>query len=314
MAGAAQAQGGPVGSGQDNSGLNGSLSRADVEKLGGDAAKESAGRSAMDRSAAGTVREQAERLLGLLQIGCTVTDAKVVAAGTRRVGPRGKEVASSVHEVACTGDVGYLLETQGEDAPIGISCLRAEEMRARDVAAGKAPGYFCTLPGNKDVYAYLAWVIQLGRGAACSVKELLWFGWSESTHTDYSEVACREGGGYLVQAPLPGSPGQVAVMTCMEAAARGLKCRLTDAGASEAPLALDDFRAALARNGESCRVEQLRLVGQEEKRRRYVVEYRCAGQPASVVAFIPLQDNAAPYEAVGCTEATARGVNCSYSR
>jgi hypothetical protein len=44
------------------------------------------------------------------------------------------------------------------------------------------------------------------------------------------------------------------------------------------------------------------------------VEYRCADQPAAMVAFIPLPGNANPYEAVDCKEAASYLVSCQFSR
>ena len=64
-----------------------------------------------------------------------------------------------------------------------------------------------------------------------------------------------------------------------------------------------------------CTIDELKLIGQEEKRQRYVVEYRCADQPASAVAFIPLKGNTVPDASPsGCDEAAQSGVNCSLSR
>ena len=79
-------------------------------------------------------------------------------------------------------------------------------------------------------------------------------------------------------------------------------------GPVAAPVTLDTFKDALAQHGVSCRIEQIRMIGQEDNRKRYVVEYRCADQPAAMVAFIPLQGNANPYEAIDCAAALTRGI------
>ena len=52
------------------------------------------------------------------------------------------------------------------------------------------------------------------------------------------------------------------------------------------------------------------VVGQmsEEERKRYVVEYRCADQSASMVAFIPLEGNTSPYDAVDCAKVGGRSL------
>jgi hypothetical protein len=76
---------------------------------------------------------------------------------------------------------------------------------------------------------------------------------------------------------------------------------------------MDTFKDALAQHGVSCRIDQIRMIGQEDNRKRYVVEYRCADQSAAMVAFIPLQGNANPYEALDCADAMARGVACTFT-
>ncbi len=310
----ALAQNNPAASVHDNSGLNGSLSRADLEKLNGDNKDRADAELARDPVLArARAQAQSEVLLKALQISCTVSNARLVAAGTIRAKSGSGEVESQVYEVACTGGMGYLLESQGSDAPLGISCLHAEQVRASDVAKARAPGYFCTLPENRDVYVFVSGLIRSGKGADCTVKELQWFGQSATTHTEYSEVSCQEGGGFMVQTPQPGSQAQTTIMSCAEAARRGISCRLTVAGPIETPITLDTFKAALAQNGVSCRIDRIQMIGQEDRRKRYVVEYRCVDQTASRVAFIPLQGNATPYEEIDCARAVQSGVICSYT-
>ena len=302
----------PGGNLGDNSGLNGSLSREDLEKLSGDHKQDTEGDMPKDpKVARARAQAQSEPLLEALQIACTITNARLVVSGTRQLKPGAREVQANVYEVACSGSMGYLLQTQGTESPLGNSCLNAEESRAADVAKGKAPGFFCALPENADVYALVSGLISSNGGAACSVKELQWFGQSASTRSDYSEVVCKEGGGYLVQVPQAGSSTPTTVMTCAQAAKRGIKCRLTDAGPVETPITLDSLKIALAEHGVSCKIDLIRLVGQEEKSRRYVVEYRCADQPAGMVAFLPLEGNTNPYDAIDCAKAVRSGIICT---
>ena len=305
----------PGGNYQDHSQLSGSISHDELERLNGNDKKKSGAIDSPDSALSrADAKAQSEALLVKLQIPCTVSNARLVASGTRQLTPGTKEVESRVYEISCTAGMGYLLETQGQEPPIGISCLHAEELRARDVAKGDKPKLFCELPENRDVNTFLSSLIKSSGGAPCQVKDLQWFGKSVSTQTEYSEVTCQEGGGFLVQTPLPGSQSQTTVLSCAEAAKRGIKCRLTDAGPVETPITMDTFREALAHNGVKCTIDELKLIGQEEKRQRYVVEYRCADQPASAVAFIPLKGNTVPYESVGCAEAAQSGVSCSLTR
>src|SRR5450631_1852261 len=208
--------------------------------------------------------------------------------------------------------MGYLLETQGTEMPIAISCLSAEETRATDVAKGKEPTFFCKIPANRDVYAMVKWMIQKGADAQCDVKDLKLFGRSESTQSDYSEVACQDGKGFLLRIAQAGSQAKTVVMSCAEAAKQSIKCRMTDTGPVEAAVTIQTFKEALARNGVICNIGQIRLIGQEDNLKRYAVEYLCADRANAAVAFIPLAGNSNPYESLDCATAlSSRGVACT---
>lgn len=291
---------------QENSGMNGSLSRSDLEKLNGEHPKEQDSAAARAKA-----RAESAKLVTTLQLPCDMTDAQLVVSGTRRPASGGREVEARVYEVACSQGMGYLLETQGSAAPLAISCLSAEEARSADEAKGKEPGFFCKLPGNKDAYALVTSLIAADAGVQCTVQKLQLFGRSESTKSEYSEVACQEGKGYLVRTPLPGSQAETTVTSCADAAEQGIKCRLTDAGPVEPRVTSDTFKEALAQHGVSCQIGQVRLIGQEDHLKRYVVEYRCADQAAGAgVAFIPLEGNTNPYEAMDCAAAATHGLAC----
>jgi hypothetical protein len=258
---------------------------------------------------------QSVALLQSMKIACDVDDAKLIASGTRKPKSGGRAVETRVYEVACSGGMGYLLETQGTETPMAISCLSAEEARAADEAKGREPSFFCKLPENKDVHALVASMIAAGSGGQCEVRTLQLFGHSESTHSDYSEVACTDGKGFMLRVAQPGSEAQTVVMSCQEAAKQGIKCKITDVGPVEAPVTLQTFKDALARNGVTCNIGQIRLIGQEDHLKRYVVEYRCAEQPAGMVAFLPLPGNANPYESLDCATARSEsGVACEFTR
>jgi hypothetical protein len=309
--GPSHAQGAP-GVHQDNSGINGSLSRADLEKLGGDHTSAEVPKDPV--LARAKAKAQSLPLLQAVQISCDVSDAKLVIAGTRRPVSGGKEVETRVYEVACTGNMGYLLETVGKEMPIAITCLSAEEARAADVAKGKEPSFFCKLPENTNVYGMVTSMIMAGAGAQCDVRTLQLYGRSESTHSEYSEVACKDGNGFLLRIAQPGSQAKTVVMSCAEAAKQSIKCRLTDAGPVEVPVTLQTFKEALAGNGVSCDIGQIRLIGQEDHMKRYVVEYLCANQAKSAIAFIPLAGNSNPYESLDCATALSnRDVTCTFS-
>ena len=299
---------------QDNSGINGSLSRGDLEKLSGDRKQDAGGDSKESAQAHAKSMTQSAKLIEALHLACALSNAQLVVAGTRKPAAAGKAVETRVYEVACGAQLGYLLETQGSDAPIAISCFSAEITRAADVAKGMEPGFFCKLPENKDVYAGVSSMIAAAGEPRCTVRDVKAFGRSASTQSEYSEVACQDGKGFLLRTPLPGSTAKALVTGCADAAKQGIKCRLTEAGPVEIPVTLDTFKAALSQHGVSCKIDPIRMIGQEDHLKRYVVEYRCADQGMVAVAFLPLEGNTNPFESIDCkTAAAEHGVTCQYA-
>ena len=296
----AAAQKSPLG-GQENSGMNGSLSRSDLEKMGGDHTGNSPAKA----------KEQAAKLIAALQLPCDVSAAQLVVSGTRKLD--GKDTPVNVYETACSQSLGYLLETQGSATPVSISCLTAEEQRAADVAKGKEPGFFCKLPENRDVYGIVASVVASGTGAQCKVQQLQWLGRDDSAHSEYSEVACENGKGYVLGTALPGSEAKASVTRCGQEAKLGVHCRLTQAAASAAAdddnVTLDTLKQALAQH-LSCKIGPIRLIGQEDHLKRYVVEYRCSEPASGGIAFLPLPGNTNPYQTLDCPAGALRGIAC----
>jgi hypothetical protein len=250
-------------------------------------------------------REVSARLIAALALSCELTAAERVGRGQIQVDGKGMTV--EVYEVACGNGVGYLLEPQGPQKPVAISCFAAEAAHA-DSGSGKSDLY-CQLPANKDVKASAAGLLAKS-GASCSVNAVRWFGFSAASRTEYSEVACADGAGYLLKIPQTGVSAQVSAMSCREAAAQGLKCRLTDAGPVSTPVSLQSFRDALKHNGVDCEPAQLRLIGRETVDRRYVVEVQCPQQPKGMVAFIPLDGNTSKFETIDCAAAVEQEIVC----
>jgi hypothetical protein len=300
---------------QENGGLNGSLSRGDLEKLSGDHSQDAGADAAKQTpQARAKAKTQSEKLLAGLGLPCDVSDAQLVVSGTRKPAAGGRAIETSVYEAACQGAMGYLLETQGAENPIAISCLSAEEARAADVSKGKQPGFYCKLPENKDVYAMVASLIAANAGTTCEVTNVQLFGRSASSQSEYSEIVCKDGKGFLLGTALPGTQSKTTAMSCADAAKQGIKCRLTDAGPVEIPVTLETFKSALAQHGVSCNIAQIRMIGQETHLKRYVVEYRCADQPAGMIAYLPLEGNTNPYETSDCNSAASLDVVCTFNR
>ncbi|HEY0281500.1 MAG TPA: hypothetical protein VGC27_02625, partial [Rhizomicrobium sp.] len=56
--------------------------------------------------------------------------------------------------------------------------------------------------------------------------------------------------------------------------------------------------------------KDIRVFGQENVQKRYVIEFRCSQRKAGTVAFIPLSGNNAPFEVLDCAAADKRKIKC----
>jgi hypothetical protein len=178
-------------------------------------------------------REQSGKLLAAIQLPCDITDAEPVGRGKAQLD--GKKVSLSVYEVACGNGLGYILVSREDGKAYATSCFSADKTHAADLANGHKSDMYCQLPANKDVKATAAALMSTA-GKSCAVRTLQWYGRSVMTNTEYSEVVCEDGAGYMIRSAQAGSTEPTSVMTCEEAAARGLACRLTSgAAAPKAP-------------------------------------------------------------------------------
>ncbi|MDE1985701.1 MAG: hypothetical protein KGJ28_04100 [Alphaproteobacteria bacterium] len=247
-------------------------------------------------------------LVKSMPLACDVTEAMLAAKGP--VTTDGKTVNTKTYEVACANGLGYFLVSQDPGSPYGFSCFAADATRAADVAAGRTPGAVCKLPPNADMKA-MAGAVLTKIGINCPVRDYKWVGQSTKTNTEYDEVACTGGQGYMLASALPGSTNPVRVETCHESAAAGLPCKLSDNGPPA--LTLQTFKDALVQHNVACDAsdKDVRIIGQENGQKRYVVEFRCTQQPKGLVAFIPLSGNPAPFETLDCAAAAKRGIKCN---
>src|SRR5260370_33369572 len=103
---------------QDNGGLNGSLTRGDLEKLSGDHPQD-AGADAANQTpqARAKAKTQSEKLLAALHLSCDVSDAQLVVSGTRKPAAGGRAIETNVYEAACHRAMGHPLEPREQGNP-----------------------------------------------------------------------------------------------------------------------------------------------------------------------------------------------------
>jgi hypothetical protein len=253
-------------------------------------------------------RQESERIIAALSLSCKPTDAERIGHGKSMVDGRRAEV--NIFEVACGNGMGYLLASLGTGKPMAMSCFAADATHADSMAKGEKSDLYCQLAANKDVKG-MAGAMMTTAGTACAVNGLRWFGLNASTQTEYTEVTCGDGNGYLLRTVQAEPPTQVTVMSCQEAARQGMKCHLTNGGPVAAPVTMETFRDAIKENGVTCEPTAMRLIGRETVSRRYVVEMQCPDKPGGLVAFIPLEGNTKMFETLDCSAAIDRHVLCT---
>ncbi|MFL6604673.1 MAG: hypothetical protein ACJ8R9_25520 [Steroidobacteraceae bacterium] len=263
-------------------------------------------------------------MLNALQISCQLTDARHIAAGKSMEG--GKPVEVALYEAACANGMGYLLTMRDLSLASGISCLAASAAPADNKEAAKVD-LKCQLPANGKLDDMAATVMR-NAGTNCAANKVRWLGESAEPKLDYTDVACNEDQEFILRTPVPGSAGNIDVLTCKDAALHGAKCQLTAAGSAAvetkgaaAPMSAEQarptlqwFKDALGKNGVACDVKKARIVGRESIKRRYIVEYQCPQQPHGVVAYVPsVGDVVNPFEWIDCEAAASRKLACQFT-
>lgn len=241
-----------------------------------------------------------------LSLPCQATDAALASKGEATAA--GKSTPISAYEVACVNGMGYFL-ISGEHAS-GFSCFTAEARNDLDAKQGKQGDITCRLPANAST-RNIAQSVLSHLGDHCQVNQVAWMGANPKTDTEYNEAACIGGAGYVLATPEAGSQIAPRAMTCAQAAREGLKCTMTKTTQTTAPVVtLQNFRDALGQHGVACSNAKVRVIGQQNTSKRYVVEFQCAEQPNGLVALIPLDGNTAPFETYNCKTVAKLGASC----
>lgn len=272
-----------------------------------------------------TATKRSKVMLEALHINCQLTDAEQLGSGKTAAGGD-----IGLYEADCANGMGYLLTLVGRDSATGISCFAASATQPGDTSDPAKVDTRCHLPAGQDINA-MATTVMRNAGTACDAHGVKWLGQSGSPALDYTEVACNEGGGFVLRTPAPGSvSGAVDVLSCSDAATHGAHCQLSapaaTVAAASAPAAsgggslpegprpnLQWFKEALSKNGVSCDVTKARVVGRESIKRRYIVEYQCPQQPQGIVAYVPSPgDTASAFESMDCAAAAERKIACQF--
>jgi hypothetical protein len=251
------------------------------------------------------VMKDASDIVSSVQLPCTVSDVNLLGKGKANI--NGEMLDTENVEVACSNGLGYLLSSSPPQKTSGYTCIAADHARA---AKGEDGAPACSLPQNADGKVIAGNV--LGRlGSKCEVKSVNWIG--VNSGNEYIEAACNGGTGYVLVAAMPGgSTTPPSAMSCVDAAKRGINCKMSSSG--PAPVTFDTFKNALAQHGVACNSTNMRSMGKETVLKRHVLEFQCPQEhPQGLVALIPLEDSTAPFETLTCAQAASKyRLICSY--
>jgi hypothetical protein len=261
-------------------------------------------------------KKEVEGMIASTNLACQSTAAFLVGEGKAKA--QGRTIATKIYETSCSNGMGYLFETQDTKTPRIVSCFAAA---ASSTTNGKAEpgrteredgiGFNCQMKANEDIKSMAASLLS-SFAPSCTVSDVQWLGISSTERTEYTEVRCADGAGYVLEVPRINSTAAVLATTCQDAAELGLQCRLSSPGQVAQPVTMQTYLDALKDNGLACEPVQLRLIGREHSKKRYVVEAQCEDHPRGIVAYLPLNGNPNPFEMTDCTTAKARKVQCKF--
>lgn len=159
----------------------------------------------------------AAKIAAELHAPCEVIDAAPLAT---------RPSSKPEYELVCKDALGWIISTGPDGKPQLNDCLALD---TGALAAGKTwpKGMVCSLPGNAAPVAGLK-ALAAKASPACTVADGTFLGGGGDPPIRRYEIACKGGGGYIVDAPAPGSTATQSSLSCEEAKAAGVACTLTD--------------------------------------------------------------------------------------
>lgn len=235
-------------------------------------------------------KKEAPALLTASKAPCTMTDAMYIGSGTGS-----DKVHASYYEVACQEGLGYVLIAKDKvPVPEAVDCVKLSTHQPD----GKPNPLACKLPGNRRPSLGLqAFVSKAGH--TCSVAGGRYVG--STTAVDIYEVACTEGGGYILEQSRDGSAGPKTTNCIIYGSGGGIKCTLTTDAQQNSYV--DNM---IAHSGKTCAVKARRYVGSTPDGADF---YEVACDDGSGF-MIKTTSNGGFGEAIDCLKAAGIGDGC----
>lgn len=157
----------------------------------------------------------AAKVAAELHAPCEVIDAAPLAT---------RPSSKPEYEIVCKDALGWIISLGPDGKPQLNDCVALD---AGALAAGKAwpKGMVCSLPGNN---APVAGLKPLAAKAApgCALSDGTFLGGGGDPPILRYEIACKDGKGFIVDNPAPGSSAPLSSLSCDEAKAAGVACTL----------------------------------------------------------------------------------------
>ncbi|HEX4181372.1 MAG TPA: hypothetical protein VHY32_11325 [Caulobacteraceae bacterium] len=219
---------------------------------------------------------------------CTVDNARGI----------GSTPTQAVYEVACKAGPGYIVMLpHAPGAEMSANpCIGYDEI---DNAATK-----CTLSTPEQRAAVINQLVAQG-GKPCTVKAHHFIG-TTTEHSDYLEVACTEGKGYVLETDNAGK--FKSEMDCAQASGIAGGCTLTDTRAAQTEQSGVYSRLA-KKAGFDCDVAKYAAFAVNDPSTE-VVELQCSNRPDGGVGIFPASGNA---RVLDCVRSQVEGYHCTYS-
>ena len=205
--------------------------------------------------------------------------------------PMGATAAGDVfYEVACSGDLGYVIQTSPGKKPVASECVAM-------LGTGNTE---CTLTPKEKTLANMS-TLAAKSGKPCAVSNARVVG--SAGESTFYEVACGSAGGYMIEAT--GQREFKSAIPCDKAQSIGGGCNLTVV--DETAEAGTYTKLASSANWP-CDVSRYRYLGKEPKSNSEIVELACKNRPEGGIGMFPISGGKP--QVFDCLQGGAFGVAC----
>lgn len=161
----------------------------------------------------------ARKLAEQLQIPCDVIDAGLLSD---------RPTKDPSYELVCKDSIGWIILHRDDGGTQVADCLAWQDSAA--AAGRKWPrGLECLMPANSDPIVGLK-PLAKRVASGCDLADAAFLGSGGQPAITRYELACRNGQGYVVDQPAPGSKASFSSITCADAAKLGAPCKLPAGG------------------------------------------------------------------------------------